>query len=102
MSNFNYREIANLREFLSTDAEALQNASLLPGGQPALRKTIALFDDVSSASALNGRLRIEVKHLHALLTLTRVDDPDRPGSDYLALIDPLWPVFEDISLLTDQ
>ena len=102
MSYFEHPALAVLREFTSTNSEALQNASLLLGGQPALRATIRTLDDLGDAHALTRRMRADLQRLYELLSLTHVHDPDRPEAGYFAMIDPEWSAVEDICLLSDQ
>ncbi|MGJ8595352.1 hypothetical protein [Sulfitobacter sp.] len=102
MSYFDDPALAVLREFTSTNSEALQNASLLLGGQPALRATIRILDDLRDAHALTRRMRADLQRLYELLSLTHVHDPDRPEAGYFAMIDPEWSAVEDICLLSDQ
>ncbi|MEH6647889.1 hypothetical protein [Sulfitobacter sp.] len=102
MSYFEHPALAVLREFTSTNSVALQNASLLLGGQPALRATIRVLDDLGDARALTRRMRADLHRLYELLSLTHVHDPDRPEAGYFALIDPEWSAVEDICLLSDQ
>jgi len=81
---------AALLEFLGTHREALQNAALLLGGRPGLRRTQRLLDEWSTQPTLTRRLCRELKALHALLSLEHVDDPERPEAGHFALIDPEW------------
>ena len=57
MSYFDYPALTNLRTFVFTNSEALQNASFLLGGQPALHRTRGLIDKVSTARALTRGMR---------------------------------------------
>ena len=102
MSYFEHPALAVLHEFTSTNSQALQNASLLLGGQPALRATIRVLDDLGDARALTRRMRTDLHRLYELLSLTHVHDPDRPEAGYFAMIDPEWSAVEDICLLSDQ
>lgn len=102
MSYFDDPALAVLREFTLTNSEALQNASLLLGGQPALRATIRVLDDLADARALTRRMRADLHRLYELLSLTHVHDPDRPEAGYFAMIDPEWSAVEDICLLSDR
>ena len=102
MSYFDQPALAALREFLSTNSEALQNASLLLGGQPALRATINIIDDLGNTRVLSRRLQADLSRLYELLSLTHVHDPDRPEAGHFAMIDPAWSGVEDICLLSDQ
>ncbi len=57
MFDFHQDALKDLRDFMSSHNEALQNASVLLGGQPALRRTQALLGDLMSARSLTRRLR---------------------------------------------
>tara|TARA_R110002020_G_scaffold67179_13_gene176615 strand:- start:7614 stop:7988 length:375 start_codon:yes stop_codon:yes gene_type:complete len=102
MSYFEYPALAALREFTSTNYEALQNAALLLGGQQALGATIRTLDDVADQRALTRRMRADLHRLYELLSLTHVHDPERPEAGYFAMIDPEWSAVEGICLLSDQ
>jgi len=93
--------LKELREFASLHDQSLQNASLLLGGQPALRSTQALLDDISSSPTLSRRLSRQLVTLHQLLTLHNVHDPERVEAAYFAEIDPASPIVEDICLLSE-
>ncbi|SFQ12399.1 hypothetical protein [Tranquillimonas alkanivorans] len=93
---------AELAVFLCSEAEALQNAALLLGGRPALRRTQRLLDDMTTAPRLTQRLAREVSALHDLLTLENVGDPERLETAYFDEIDPASAVVEDICLAADR
>ena len=90
-----------LQDFLQFHSEALQNASLLLGGTPALKATLALIDDVCNAPVLTRRQQQGLVRLHELLSLEHVHDPSRPEAAYFADIDPGAPYVEDLCLLTE-
>jgi hypothetical protein len=90
-----------LQDFLRFHSEALQNASLLLGGRPALKATLALIDDVCNAPVLTRRLQQGLARLHELLSLEHVHDPNRPEAAYFADLDPSAPYVEDLCLLTE-
>ncbi len=102
MSYLGQPALAVLREFTMTNSEALQNASLLLGGQPALRTTIDTIDEISTTRLLTRGLHKNLGRLRDLLSLTHVHDPDRPEAGFFAVIDPEWAAVEDICLLSDQ
>lgn len=102
MSYFEYPALTNLRSFVFTNSEALQNASLLLGGQPALHRTRGLIDNGSTARALTRGMRTEIQAFYDLLKLVHVSDPHRSEAGFFALIDPAWPVVEEICLLSDK
>ena len=101
MFDFTKDPLKELRAFALFHDEALQNASLLLGGQPALRRTQHLLDDISSAQQPTRSLTRELVALHQLLTLHNAHDPDRLEAAYFAEIDPASPYVEDICLLSD-
>lgn len=93
---------AELAVFLWSEAEALQNAALLLGGRPALRRTQRLLDAMTTAPRLTRHLAREVSALHDLLTLRDVGDPDYIETAYFDEIDPASAVVEDICLTADR
>lgn len=93
--------LKELREFMSSYDQTLQNASVLLGGQPALRRTQALLHDVMSAPRLTRRMRNEIVALHDLLTLNNVHDLESLEAAYFADIDPASPIVEDLCLLSE-
>ncbi|MEL0439171.1 hypothetical protein [Phycobacter sp. K97] len=93
---------SELQDFLRFHSEALQNASLLLGGTPALKATSALIDDVCSVPVLSRRLQQGLVRLHELLSLEHVHDLDRPESSYFADLDPAAPYVEDLCLLAES
>ncbi len=94
--------LAALQTFLHGHSEALQNAALLLGGQPALKATRGLLDEICASPALTRRLRRDLGKLHALLSLEHVHDPERPEAACFAAIDPSWSCVEEICLLADE
>lgn len=93
--------LKDLREFMSSHAEALQNASVLLGGQSALRQTQALLDEVISAPGLTRSLRRRIAALHDLFALKNVHDPETLEAAYFAEIDPGSPIVEELCLLSE-
>jgi hypothetical protein len=93
--------LKDLREFMFSHDEALQNASVLLGGQPALRRTQALLDDIMSAPRLTRRIKREIVKLHDLLTLNTVHDLESLEAAYFADIDPASPIVEELCLLSE-
>lgn len=91
----------DLQAFLQLHGEALQNAALLLGGNPALRRTQRLLEEIGTQHALTPRLRREFEALHALLSLEHVHDPERAEAGYFAMIDPEWGDVADICLLDE-
>jgi len=90
-----------LHHFVEEHAEALQNAALLLGGRPWLKRVQCLFDTLYTGSSLLGRAGREVAALHELLSLAHVHDPSRPEAAYFAALDPASPYVEEICLLAD-
>ncbi len=101
MFDFHQDALKDLRDFMSSHHEALQNASLLLGGQPALRRTQALLGDLMSARSLTRRLRYRIAALHGLLTLSNVHDIETLEAAYFAEIDPASPIMEELCLLIE-
>ena len=90
-----------LREFMAFHAEPLQNASLLLGRQPALRRTQSLLDDIRYSPRLTRRMSRELVALQQLLALVQVHETDRFEAACYADIDPSSPIVEDICLLRE-
>ncbi|MCA2008632.1 hypothetical protein [Tritonibacter mobilis] len=101
MFDFHQDALKILRDFISSHNEALQNASVLLGGQPALRRTQALLGDIMSARSLTRRLRHRIAALHGLLTLSNVHDMESLEAACFAEIDPASPIVEELCLLAD-
>ncbi len=93
---------AALAHFLLSHMDQLIDAAGVLGGQPAVRRTARLLEDVSAATALNRRLSRELVDLHRLLSLQLVDDLDSIEAARFSEIDPCSPIVEQICLLTDQ
>lgn len=91
-----------LRAFIEAHSEALQNASFVLGGMPALNRAQRLIDDLRTSQVVTRRLEFELVALHKLLTLQYLDDPDSIEAACFAELDPSSPIVEDICLLTDQ
>jgi len=93
--------IKGLCSFLSQHYEPLQNAALLLGGAPALRRVQSLFDDLSWNKTLTRLAKRNLVELHKVLSLYYVANPERLEHSLFAEIDPVDPFVEDICLLTD-
>ncbi len=91
----------DLQAFLRLHRDGLQNAALLLGGSPALRRTQRLLDEIGTQPRLTRRLHRELKALHALLSLEHVNDLDREEAGHFALIDPEWCDIAEICLLDE-
>ncbi|MEX3314638.1 hypothetical protein [Sulfitobacter sp. PS-8MA] len=91
-----------VHHFVEENAEALQNAALVLGGRPWLKRLQCLFETLWTESSLHGRVGREVSALHDLLSLKHVHDPSRPEASYYADLDPASPHVEEISLLAND
>ncbi|MFG6604880.1 MULTISPECIES: hypothetical protein [unclassified Sulfitobacter] len=91
-----------VHHFIQENAEALQNAALLLGGRPWLKRIQCLFETLWTENSLHGRAGREVSALQDLLTLAHVHDPLRPEAAYYAALDPASPQVEEISLLANE
>lgn len=94
--------LRDLQAFLRHQGDALQNAALLLGGQPALRRVQHLLGEMPGAMVLTARLKRELMALHDLLMLRHVHDPDRIEAALFADLDPASPITADLCLLADQ
>lgn len=101
MFDFTKDPLKDLRAFASAHSEALQYASLLLGGQPALRRTQGLLDDITSVPELTRRVARELDSLHQLLSLHNVHDADLIETACFADIDPASPIPADLRLLSE-
>lgn len=101
MFDLHHDPLKDLREFFHHQSEALQNASVLLGGQPALRCVQALMDDLEIQPRMTRRMRRNLVRLHEVLTLENVHDPERIEAACFADIDPGSPIVEEICLLSD-
>ena len=90
-----------LSGYLLGHAEALVSSAALLGGQPAVRRTERLLDDMASTPALSNRTRRELVGLHRLLSFEFVDGPDSLEAACFSEIDPSWSIVEEICLLSD-
>ncbi len=102
MFDLNYDPLKDLREFFHDQSEALQNAAVLLGGQPALRCVHVLMDDLATQPRITRRMKGNFARLRAVLALENVDDPDRVEAALFAVIDPASSIVEEICLLSDQ
>ncbi|SFQ71247.1 hypothetical protein SAMN05421853_1421 [Roseivivax halotolerans] len=101
MFDFASSPLIPLASFMHTHSMPLQNASLLLGGAPRLRETQRLIEELSDAPRMTRRLRRSIDRLYELLTLEHVHEPERSEAAFFALIDPEWPMIEEICLLSD-
>jgi len=89
-----------LHQFVEENAEALQNAALMLGGRPWLKRVHRLFEALRTESFLRRRIRQEVTALHGLLA--HAHDPSRSEAPFYASLDPASPWLEEISLLANE
>lgn len=68
MFDLTHDPLRELREFATLHCEALQNAALLLGCKPTLRRTQALLDDISEAPRLTNRIRRELAALAQVIS----------------------------------
>lgn len=101
MFDIPYGAASALHIFADDNMEGLQNAALLLGGQPWLKRTQRLMDDLRSSAVVTRRLHREVVALHELLSLEHVHDDNRPEAGFFAELDPGQPYVEEICLLAD-
>ncbi len=95
------RQPSRLHTFLAEQVEGLQNAALLLGGRPWLRRVQRLIEDASTEPRVTRRMARELRELRALLHLEHVHDPERPEAGYFAELDPAEPYVEEICLMAD-
>ncbi|WP_052272342.1 hypothetical protein [Leisingera sp. ANG-M7] len=101
MFDLSHYTLKELRDFMCSHDEALQNASVLLGGQPALRRTQALLDEIKLAQRLTRRMKRGISALHDLLTLKNVHDFETLEAACFAEIDPASPIVEELCILSD-
>ena len=95
------RQPTRLHSFLAEQGEGLQNAALLLGGRPWLRRVQRLIDEACSRPGVTRKTGRELRELRALLHLEHIHDIDRPEAAYFAELDPNEPYVEEICLLAD-
>lgn len=91
-----------LARFLLGRAEALIAAAALLGGQPAVRRTTRLLEELIDVPRLTRRLRQELVEIHRLLALDLVTDLESFEAVCFAQIDPASPAVDEICRLTDE
>jgi hypothetical protein len=94
--------MTSIRAFMASHSEAVQNATYLLGGQPALRKAQSLLDEIAPSLVMTRRLGRQLLDLHALLTLQNVHCGDTIEAACFADLDPASPIVEDICILCDE
>ena len=90
-----------LHVFAADNQEGLQNAALLLGGRPWLRRCQRLLQDLGQPGPVTSRMRREAEAIHALLTLQYGHDPESDEAEYFCTVDPMDPCVEEICLLAD-
>ena len=90
-----------LHRFAENHYEAIQNAALMLGGQPWLRRAQRLIADLGQPQPITRRLIGEATALLSLFALEKVHDQDFPESAFFANLDPAAPYAEEICLLHD-
>lgn len=95
-------DLMHVREFLNEHGGACVNAALILCGQRSHGRTVALISRIREAARLSRHLKTELVHLHRLLTLEYVGDPDAEETAFFAEIDLGDPLVEDICLLSDR
>ncbi|QFS83055.1 hypothetical protein [Roseivivax sp. THAF197b] len=95
------RQPSRLHIFLAENGEGLQNAALLLGGRPWLRRVQRLLDAALTQTSVTRRVVRELHELRDLLHLEHVHELDRPESAYFAELDPSEPYVEEICLLAE-
>lgn len=102
MFDLHHDTLKNLKEFFHLRSDALQNASVLLGGQHGVRCVHAIMDDLAIQPKLTRRLERNLTRLYELLSLENVHDPERIEAACFAEIDPSSSIVEDICLLSDE
>lgn len=91
-----------LHVFAHENAEAIQTAAVLLGGQRWLHRVQSLLDDLANSPALTRRIKAEAREFYELLSLEHVCDFERPEAWYFAGLDPAMPHTAEICLLTEK
>jgi hypothetical protein len=91
-----------LHRFAQEYYKPMQNAALLLGGRPWLRRIQRLLDHLQFTSTVTGQVRREATALLELITLEHVHDVLRPEAAHFAALDPADPPVEEIWLLTES
>ena len=90
-----------LHRFAENHYEAIQNAALMLGGQPWLRRAQRLIGDLGQPRPITRRLIDDATALLSLFALENVHDQDCPEAFFFANLDPAAPYVEEICLLHD-
>ncbi|WP_052465587.1 hypothetical protein [Phaeobacter sp. S60] len=90
-----------LRAYVQDQRDGLLEAADLLGGSAGLRLALTATDGLAQRHPPTARTLEACAELLDLLKLEHVHDPSRIESERFALLDPAWPVVEEICLLAD-
>lgn len=90
-----------LRAYVQDQRDSLLAAAELLGGSVGLRLALTATDGLAQCRPPTARTLEACAELLDLLKLEHVHDSSRIESVPFALLDPAWPVIEDIGLLAD-
>ena len=90
------------RAFFEGKRDGLLYAAELLGGPDGLRLAQTAIDGLGQPHMPSERTLSACRELLDLLLLEHVHDPARVEAERFALLDPGWPVVEDICLLADE
>ncbi|MDE4272737.1 hypothetical protein PXK58_02000 [Phaeobacter gallaeciensis] len=90
-----------LRAYVQDQRDGLLEAAELLGGSAGLRLALTATDCLAQRHPPTARTLKACAELLELLKLEHVHDPSRIESERFALLDPAWPVVEEICLLAD-
>jgi hypothetical protein len=93
--------LKSVREFLDAHGDALANAAYALGGGSASGSVYRLIEAVRSSKKLTRSQVMRLRHLHALLMLENVGDPDRLETALFANMVPGSSEMAKICLLAD-
>ncbi|WP_370161224.1 hypothetical protein [Limimaricola soesokkakensis] len=94
--------LAALRAFVEQQSDGLLNAAELLGGPDGLRLAQSAIDGLARPYPPTERALEACSELLDLLMLKHVHDASRGEAERFAVIDPAWPVVEEICLLADS
>lgn len=90
-----------LRAYVQDQRDSLLDAAELLGGSAGLRLALSATDGLAQRHLPTVRTLEACGELLDLLKLENVHAPSRIEAERFALLDPAWPVVEDICLLAD-
>ncbi|WP_283638810.1 hypothetical protein [Marinovum algicola] len=91
-----------LQAFVENQHDGLLDAAEQLGGPDGLRLAHTVIDGLRRPQTPTERTLTACRELLELLMLEHVHDPARVEAERFALLDPAWPVVEDICLLADE